>query len=139
MSKVSNTRIPEEEFLQMRRETLSAWPTGKEVDFDEAVEYLKNLPEDRYFGKILANYKKEGKLGLYPRSGTPIVEQEIELLQSMNDEGVRLFPFTTDSYTRNMQLDKAQQLLDESIATGKPKLNGYPIVCHGVKTTRKVV
>ena len=139
MSKVSNTRIPEEEFLQMRRETLSAWPTGKEVDFDEAVEYLKKLPEDRYFGKILANYKKEGKLGLYPRSGTPIVEQEIELLQSMNAEGVRLFPFTTDSYTRNMQLDKAQQLLDESIATGKPKLNGYPIVCHGVKTTRKVV
>ncbi len=65
MSKVSNTRIPEEEFLQMRRETLSAWPTGKEVDFDEAVEYLKKLPEDRYFGKILANYKKEGKLGLY--------------------------------------------------------------------------
>ena len=139
MSGVKQRRIEEDVFLKMRKEVLSAWPTGAEVDFDEAVEYQKNLPDNRNFGKILAKYREEGKLGLYPRSGVPTVEGEIELLRSMNEVGVRLFPFTTDSYTRNMQLEKAQQGLDESIKTGKAKLNGYPIICHGVKQTRRVV
>ena len=139
MSGVRQKRIDEDEFLKMRKEVLSQWPTGAEVDFDEAVEYQKNLPENRNFGKILAKYHEEGKVGLYPRSGVPTVEGEIELLRSMNEVGVRLFPFTTDSYTRNMQLEKAQQGLEESIRTGKAKLNGFPIICHGVKQTRKVV
>ena len=139
MSGVRQKKIEEDVFLKMRKEVLSAWPTGAEVDFDEAVEYQKKLPENRNFGKILAKYHEEGKVGLYPRSGVPTVEGEIELLRSMNAVGVRLFPFTTDSYTRNMQLEKAQQGLEESIKTGKPKLNGYPIICHGVKQTRRVV
>jgi len=139
MSGVKQQRIAEDDFLKMRKEVLAAWPTGAEVDFDEAVEYQKKLPENRNFGKILAKYHEEGKVGLYPRSGVPTVEGEIELLRSMNEVGVRLFPFTTDSYTRNMQFEKAQLGLEESIKTGKPKLNGFPIVNHGVRQTRRVV
>ena len=61
MSKVSNTRIPEEEFLQMRRETLSAWPTGKEVDFDEAIARGRMYGEfERHAYESACNlYKKE--------------------------------------------------------------------------------
>ena len=139
MNGAKQQRIEEDVFLKMRKEVLSAWPTGAEVDFDEAVEYQKKLPENRNFGKILAKYHDEGKIGLYPRSGVPTVEGEIKLLRSMNEAGVRLFPFTTDSYTRNMQLEKAQRGLEESIETGSAKLNGYPIICHGVKQTRRVV
>jgi len=139
MSGIRQQRIDEDVFLGKRKEVLSAWPTGAEVDFDEAVEYQKKLPDTKNFGKILAKFHEEGKVGLYPRSGVPTVEGEIELLRSMNEVGVRLFPFTTDSYTRNMQLEKAQQGLDESIKTGKAKLNGFPIINHGVRQTRRVV
>jgi len=139
MSGVKQKKIDEDVFLKMRKDVLSAWHTGAEVDFDEAVEYQKKLPRSRNFGRILAKYREEGKVGLYPRSGVPTVEGEIELLRSMNEVGVYLFPFTTDSYTRNMQFEKAQQGLDESIRTGKPKLNGFPIINHGVKQTRRVV
>jgi methylaspartate mutase epsilon subunit len=97
------------------------------------------MPDSKNFTKALAKYKAEGKIGLFPRSGVPIVEEEIKLLQGLNAVGVRLFPFTTDSYTRNLQLDKCQKGLEESIRTGKNKLNGYPIINHGVKTTRRVV
>lgn len=89
--------------------------------------------------KMLKKYKAEHKTSLYPRSGTPIIEQEIELLQGLNEVGVYMFPFTTDSYSRNMRFDMAQQGLEESIRTGKPRLNGYPIINHGVQATRKVV
>ena len=119
---------------------LSPWPdTARECDLDEAIAYQKSLPEDKNFTKVLARYRKEGKVGLFPRSGVPVVEKEIELLRALNDAEVRLFPFTTDSYTRNLRLKEAQKGLDESIRTGQMKLNGYPIINHGVKTTRKVV
>ncbi len=139
MIKVKQEKIDEQTFAKMRQEQLAQWPTGKEVDIDEAVEYHKSLPDSKNFTKRLAQYKAEGKIGLFPRSGVPVVEEEIKLLQGLNAVGVQLFPFTTDSYTRNLQLDKAQKGLEESIRTGKKKLNGYPIINHGVKTTRKVV
>jgi methylaspartate mutase epsilon subunit len=123
----------------MHEEVISMWPTGKEIDLEEAVEYNKSLPEDKNMAKKLAKLKAEGKTSLYPRSGTPIVEEEIKLLKGLNEAGVCMFPFTTDSYSRNVKFDLAQKGLEESIRTGKAKLNGYPIVNHGVKTTRKVV
>jgi methylaspartate mutase epsilon subunit len=137
--KVKQQRIDDDTFAKMREKELSQWPTGKEVDLDEAVEYHKRMPDSKNFTKALAKYKEEGRIGLFPRSGVPVVEEEIELLRSLNKVGVYLFPFTTDSYTRNLQLDKAQKGLEESIKTGQRKLNGYPIINHGVKTTRKVV
>ena len=139
MIKVKQERIDDQAFAKMRQEQLAQWPTGKEVDIDEAVEYHKSLPDSKNFTKRLAQYKAEGKIGLFPRSGVPVVEEEIKLLQGLNAVGVQLFPFTTDSYTRNLQLDKCQKGLEESIRTGKRKLNGYPIINHGVKTNRKVV
>lgn len=139
MIKVKQQKIDDVTFAKMRQEQLAQWPTGKEVDIDEAVEYHKKMPDSKNFTKALAKYKAEGKIGLFPRSGVPVVEEEIKLLQGLNAVGVRLFPFTTDSYTRNLQLDKAQRGLEESIRTGKNRLNGYPIINHGVKTTRRVV
>ena len=139
MTRVKQQKIDDKTFAEMRREQLAQWPTGREVDIDEAVEYHKKMPDSKNFTKALAKYKAEGKIGLFPRSGVPVVEEEIKLLRGLYDVGVRLFPFTTDSYTRNLQLDKAQHGLDESIRTGKNKLNGYPIINHGVKTTRRVV
>lgn len=139
MIRVRQQRIDDVTFAAMRQEVLSKWPTGKGVDLDEAAEYQKKMPDSKNFTKVLAGYKAAGKIGLFPRSGVPVVEEEIKLLHAMNEAGVRLFPFTTDSYTRNLQLDKAQKGLEESIKTGKMKLNGYPIINHGVKTTRKVV
>ena len=137
--KVRNTMIPEDEFLIKHKEALALWPTGKEVDLEEAVAYNKSLPDDKNMAKMLKKYKAEGKTSLYPRSGTPVLEDEIRLLQSLNEVGVFMFPFTTDSYSRNLRFDMAQKGLEESIKTGKPKLNGFPIVNHGVRNTRKVV
>lgn len=136
---VRDVKMPEDEFLKKHEQVISAWPTGKEIDLEEAVAYNKSLPDHKNMNKMLKKYKAEHKTSLYPRSGTPILEQEIELLQGLNDVDVYMFPFTTDSYSRNMRFDLAQQALDESNRTGVAKLNGFPIINHGVKNTRKVI
>jgi methylaspartate mutase epsilon subunit len=137
--KVKQKRIDEDAFMGMRKEVLALWPTGKDVDLEEAVEYQKALPDSKRFHKVLKRAHDEGTMMLFPRQGTPLVEDEIALIRSLNELGIYLIPFTTDSYTRNLQLDKVEKGLQESIRTGKPALNGYPIINHGVKTNRRVV
>jgi methylaspartate mutase epsilon subunit len=131
--------IDEEEFSRERQGVLSMWPTGKEVDFDEAVAYHKSLPDNKNFGKVTARLHGEGRTVVFPRAGTPIVEQEIALNKTLHDSGLPLIPVTLDSYCRLLRFDKARQGLEDSIKSGTPKLNGFPTVVHGVKTTRRVV
>jgi len=139
MIEVKQQRVDEDVFMAKRKGVLSIWPTGGEVDLDEAVEYQQALPDNRRFHKILQRVHDEGRLGLFPRQGTPLVDDEIALIRSLNELGIYLIPFTTDSYTRNLQLDKVERGLEESKRTGKAALNGYPLINHGVKTNRKVV
>jgi methylaspartate mutase epsilon subunit len=137
--KVKQKRIDEDRFLEMRKEVLSQWPTGKEVNLEEAVEYQRSLPESKNFMKVTEKARKEGKTLIWPRAGTPILEDEIALVKTLVDAGIRHIPVTIDSYSRLLQFDKAQQALEESIKTGRPMLNGYPIVNYGVKNTRKLI
>ena len=137
--KVKQKRIDEDRFLEMRKEVLSQWPTGKEVDLGKAVEYQRSLPESKNFMKVTEKVRKEGGTLIWPRAGTPVLEDEIALVKTLVDAGIRHIPVTIDSYTRLLQFDKAQKALEESIKTGRPMLNGYPIVNYGVKNTRKLI
>ena len=139
MITVKQKRIDEDVFMAKRREVLAAWPTGKDVDLEEAVAYQKALPDSKRFYKILQNHHDNGRISLFPRQGTPLVEDEIRLIRSLNELGIHLLPLTTDSYTRNLQLERVEKGLGESARTGKPALNGYPIINHGIKTNRRVV
>ena len=136
---VKQKRIDEDQFLKMRQDVLSQWPTGKEVNLEEAIQYQEGLPESKSFLKVVQKLHNEGKTVVFPRGGTPILEDEIRLCKTLYESGVPLIPVTSDSYTRLFQLKKVQEGLEESIRLGKPMLNGYPVINHGVKNTRKVV
>ncbi len=51
-----NKKIDESEFLKERQKVLSMWPTGREVDLDEAFAYHKDLPDHKNF-MMVANKK----------------------------------------------------------------------------------
>jgi len=136
---IKNKRIDEGQFLKKREEVLSLWPTGREVNLEEAIEYQKNLPESKSFFKVTEKLRQEGRTVVFPRAGTPILEDEIKLCKTLIESGVPLIPVTTDSYTRSLQLKKVQESLEESIRIGREMLNGYPLINHGVKNSRKLV
>jgi methylaspartate mutase epsilon subunit len=137
--RVSNKRIDDDLLMKKRREELNKWPTGKEVDFEEAVAYQKSLPDSKIWWKVMTKLREEGRMSVFPRAGTPILKDMIELCQGLRDSGVVLIPVTTDSYTRHGQYEKIEEILKECERTGKPLLNGYPIINQGVKKTRKLV
>jgi methylaspartate mutase epsilon subunit len=137
--KIRNKKIDDELLMKKRRAELDKWPTGKEVDFEESVAYQKSLPDSKIWWKVMVKLREEGRMSVFPRAGTPILEKMIELCQGLRETGVVLIPVTTDSYTRLGQYEKVESIMKESYRTGKALLNGYPIINQGVKQTRKLV
>ena len=137
---IQNKRIPEGEFQKQRQEVLNQWPTGKDVNLEEAIAYHKAMPESRNFGKKLLDAKKEGRTLVQPRAGVPVVEEHIKLMQYLEKEGeADLLPSTIDSYTRQNRYEEAENGIAESIRLGRAMMNGFPAVNHGVAKCRQVI
>ena len=134
-----NRKWSEEQFLGERRQVLAAWPTGREVDLDEAVAYQKAIPMDKRFqSKLDLAIRKDITL-IQPRAGVPLIEEHIRLLRHLETEGgADLLPTTIDAYTRLNRYEDAQHGIEESEASGKAMLNGFPAVNHGVAGCRRV-
>ncbi|MDP6777063.1 MAG: methylaspartate mutase subunit E, partial [Candidatus Latescibacteria bacterium] len=137
---LSQDRIPEETFLRMREENLARWPTGAEVDLDEAVAYHKRLPRHRQLAWVMRQAAAEGRCLTQPRGGFGTLELQRELMQTLDREGLAdVVPTTTDSYTRNERFAQAQKGIEESERSGRSMLNGLPIVNYGVASCRGLV
>ncbi len=137
---IQNKRIPDAEFEALRQEVLTQWPTGKDVDLEEAIAYHKAMPEYRSFSKKLIAAKKEGRTLVQPRAGVPVVEEHIKLMQYLEKYGeADLLPSTIDSYTRQNRYEEAENGIAESIRLGRAMMNGFPAVNHGVAKCRQVI
>ncbi|HEY94534.1 MAG TPA: hypothetical protein G4O15_06300 [Dehalococcoidia bacterium] len=137
--KLENKRVDEELLMKRRREELDKLPHGKDVDFEEAVAYQKSLPDSKVWWKVMKKLEEDGKMSVFPRAGTPVLEDMIRLCQSMRDAGVVLIPVTTDSYTRTGQHEKVAEIMKEVEKTRKPLLNGFPIYHYPLKEVRKII
>ncbi|MBL4936106.1 methylaspartate mutase subunit E [Clostridium sp. YIM B02515] len=136
---LKNKRLTEEEFFSQRNEVLNQWPTGKGIDLDKAVDYLKKVPEHKNFSAKLKKAKEEGITLAQPRAGVALIDEHIELLTFLQDEGgADLLPSTIDSYTRQNRYDECEVGIKESIAAGRSLLNGFPGVNHGVEGCKRV-
>jgi methylaspartate mutase epsilon subunit len=137
---IQNKRIPEGEFQKLRQEVLTQWPTGKDVNIEEAIAYHKSMPECRKFGKKLLDAKRDGRTLVQPRAGVPVVEEHIKLMQYLEKYGeADLLPSTIDSYTRQNRYEEAENGIAESIRLGRAMMNGFPAVNHGVAKCRQVI
>lgn len=135
-----NKRWTDEEFFKQREEVLKQWPTGKEVDLQEAVDYLKKVPTEKNFADKLVRAKEAGITMAQPRAGVALLDEHITLLRYLQDEGGADFlPSTIDAYTRQNKYEECEIGIKESEKAGRSLLNGFPGVNHGVKGCRKVL
>jgi len=137
---IQNKRLDNDQFYSQRKEVLAQWPTGKDVDLEEAVAYHKAMPENRQFSKKLLDAKRDRRTLVQPRAGVPVLEEHIKLMQYLEKYGeADLLPSTIDSYTRQNRHEEAENGISESIRLGRAMLNGFPAVNHGVAKCRQVI
>lgn len=136
---IANRKLGEDEFREIRKDVLQQWPTGADVDFEEAVSYHKNIPSKKRFAQKLQKAKDKSFTLIQPRAGVALVDEHIKLLSYLEQEGeADLLPTTIDSYTRHNRYEEAENGIKESISAGRSLLNGFPAVNHGVSQCRKI-
>ena len=132
--------MPQEEFMALRGQVLAAWPTGAEVDLDDALRMHRSLPDAKKFGHVLQDAHRRGQMLLQPRAGVALIDEHIRLLKHLEKEGgADLLPTTIDAYTRQNRYEEAQAGIARSLKAGASLLNGFPAVNHGVRGSRQVV
>lgn len=136
---LKNKRLDQDSFQRERAAVLAQWPTGSEVDFEEAIAYQKAIKPEKRFADKLQKAAKAGETLIQPRAGVPLIDKHIELLTHLETEGeADLLPTTIDSYTRLNRYEEAARGIRESATSGKAMLNGFPAVNHGVEGCRRV-
>ena len=136
---ITGTKIDSGPFLNARAEVLGQWETGQDMDMENALMYQEGIPGSRRFSEVLGQAAAEKKTLLQPRAGVALIEEHIELLRYLQDEGgADLLPTTIDSYTRHNRYGEARNGIIESRRQGRSMLNGFPAVNHGVEACRKV-
>lgn len=136
---LKNLRWSDKEFFQERENVISLWPTGREIDLSETVDYLRNIPLEKNYALEVVKAQKEGRTLVQPRGGVALVDDHIDLLKWLQDYGgADLLPTTTDTYTRNLRFQEAERGIEESKRAGRSMLNGFPLVNHGLRLGRRV-
>ncbi|HGX3837806.1 TPA: methylaspartate mutase subunit E [Escherichia fergusonii] len=135
---LKNKKLSLDEFMNERLQVLQTWPTGKEVEnFAEAVNYQQSIPEHKRFSLALLKADQQGKTLSQPRAGVALIDEHIELLKTLEQE-CDLLPTTIDAYTRLNRYEEAAVGIQKSLEAGTSKLNGLPVVNHGVATCRRL-
>ena len=83
---IRNRRLTDEEFFRQRKEVLATWPTGKEVDLNEAIEFHKSMPSSKNHALTLQKAKDNGIISFCSMMGTAPLERDIEFSQFLQKE-----------------------------------------------------
>ncbi len=138
-TQICNKQIDEKIFREIRKEVLTSWPTGKQVNFEASINFHRYFPKNKVSAIKLAQGKKRGITFVQPRAGVALVEKQIDLLKALEEAGADFLPVTIDSYTRHNKYRIAEKEIQKSRQLGISTLNGFPAVNYGVWPCRKII
>jgi len=120
---------------KLRARLLGTAPTDP-PELGSAVEYLANLSDAVFASVTLA--KPRSRPLIQPRGGFARFQDQRALTLTLARAGADFIPLTIDSHTRHNDYETAAVLLERSELEDKNFLNGYPLVNHGYKLSRKL-
>ncbi len=123
--------------LQRDREIILSNEYVDNFDFAEAEEFVKNASKDLFISHKFKNNK--GKTLVQPRGGFPTYNKMFSLYEQFTTAGVDVLPLTIDSHTRLNDYSSAAKMLRLSEESEVDMLNGYPLINHGYRTSRKMM
>lgn len=122
--------------LQEEREIILGNEFVESFDFAEVEEFVKNASKELF---ISHNFKTKNKMLVQPRGGFPTYKKQFALNEFFVEANVDVLPLTIDSNTRLNDYATAKKMLRLSEESEQDMLNGYPLVNHGYRTTRKMI
>lgn len=122
--------------LQEEREIILSNEYVDNFDFAEVSEFVANANKELF---ISHHFKNQQKMLVQPRGGFPTYKKQFALNEFFVNANVDVLPLTIDSNTRLNDYATAKKMLRLSEENDIDMLNGYPLVNHGYRTTRKMI
>ncbi len=122
--------------LQREREAILNSEYVDNFDFAEVEEFIKSANKELF---ISHKFKNSNQMLVQPRGGFPTYEKVFRLYEEFKNASVDVLPLTIDSNTRLNDYASAKKMLQLSEENDIDMLNGYPLVNHGYRTTRKMI
>ncbi len=122
--------------LEQERVAITSNEFVERFDFDEIEDFIKGASKELF---ISHKFKNSNKMLVQPRGGFPTYEKVFKLYEEFIAAGVDVLPLTIDSNTRLNDYATAKKMLELSEESDEDMLNGYPLIIHGYKTTRKMI
>ncbi len=122
--------------LQREREAIVNSEYIDNFDFAEVEEFIKGADKELF---ISHKFKNSNSILVQPRGGFPTYEKVFKLYEEFKKASVDVLPLTIDSNTRLNDYASAKKMLQLSEENDVDMLNGYPLVNHGYRTTRKMI
>ena len=123
--------------FQTERQIITNTPYTDSFDFDEIREFITGASKNLFISHHFKQKKKS--MLVQPRGGFPTYDKVFHLYGEFVDAGVDVLPLTIDSNTRLNDYEMSKKMLALSEANDENMLNGYPLVNHGYRTTRRMV
>ncbi|RXI45427.1 methylaspartate mutase [Malaciobacter mytili] len=122
--------------LQEEREIIVRNEYADNFDFAEIEEFVKNASKNLFISHTFKNSKK---MLVQPRGGFPTYKKQFALNEFFVNANVDVLPLTIDSNTRLNDYAMSKKMLRLSEENDVDMLNGYPLINHGYRTTRKMI
>jgi len=122
--------------LQREREIIVRNEYVDRFDFEEVESFIRGASKNLF---ISHKFNTSGKMLVQPRGGFPTYEKVFQLYHDFKEAGVDVLPLTIDSNTRLNDYATAKKMLALSEENDVDMLNGYPLINHGYRTTRKMM
>ena len=122
--------------FQKEREIITRNEFVDNFDFAEIEEFVRSANKELF---ISHHFKNSNKMLVQPRGGFPTYEKVFKLYEEFIEAGVDVLPLTIDSNTRLNDYATAAKMLALSEEDDVDMLNGYPLINHGYRTTRKMI
>ena len=122
--------------FQREREIITRNEFVDNFDFAEIEEFVRGASKNLF---ISHHFKNSKKMLVQPRGGFPTYEKVFKLYEEFVNAGVDVLPLTIDSNTRLNDYATAGKMLALSEENDVDMLNGYPLINHGYRTTRKMM
>ncbi len=122
--------------FQREREIITRNEFVDRFDFAEIEEFVRGADKNLF---ISHRFRHSDKMLVQPRGGFPTYEKVFRLYEEFVEAGVDVLPLTIDSNTRLNDYATAGKMLALSEEDDVDMLNGYPLVNHGYRTTRRMM
>ena len=122
--------------LQKERDVITRNEYADSFDFDEIEHFITHAPKELF---ISHHFKKRQGVLVQPRGGFPTYKKMFQLYETFMGADIDVLPLTVDSNTRLNDYAMAKKMLTLSEENEMDMLNGYPLVNHGYRTTRKMI